>query len=248
MKRIKNIIPLFTLVVILTVACQKQPSAEFTTDKTEYIAGETIQLNNTSKDGSSYQWAMPNGTIVNTTNTTYPIDRNFGFGALTFNLNAESKNGKKFSSVSHSVNVIPASVFSIDSTPFTYYPLNVSCYPFNSNWLINSYFKPYFPQGLSYNDANAYMAVEFYGNQPPTSGVYQLQSNDLLSPGYAYILIKRDWWEDNWEQFISLSGQLTITIVNGKINATFNNIDAVKTDRWGTIYPTAKISGNITCH
>lgn len=234
---------------MLAFSCQKQPEASFTTDKTEYIAGETIQLQNTSADAQSYQWTMPDGQMTTSTNANYSINRTWGFGTLNFELKAESKNGKKTSTAYHSVNFIPASTFSIDSTAFVYYPINVTTGINTGNWQINAWYAPYQPQGISYNDANAYMNILFPSSTLPVpAGIYNLQLGTTLLPGQAMIRMSRWWWEDNWERFESLSGTLNVSYINGKMHVVFSSVDAQKTDSWGNTYPVAKISGDITCH
>lgn len=81
--------------LILLSGCQKQPEASFETDKTEYVAGETVRLTNTTLEGDSYFWILPNGESSSATNVNYPISVDHGDGSLTFKLEAYSKNGKK---------------------------------------------------------------------------------------------------------------------------------------------------------
>ena len=66
MKTIKSL--LIATAVILLTSCQKQPSADFSTDKSEYIAGDVVKLTNSSTDGSSYKWIMPDGQTNTSTN------------------------------------------------------------------------------------------------------------------------------------------------------------------------------------
>jgi hypothetical protein len=54
MKTIKGLL-IVTTIISLT-SCQKQPSGDFNTDKSEYIAGDVVKLTNTSVDASSYKW------------------------------------------------------------------------------------------------------------------------------------------------------------------------------------------------
>jgi len=82
------------MLTIIT-ACQRQPSADFTTDKNSYTAGETVKLTNTSVDASKYKWTMPDGQTSSSENVDYTISENTPDGTLTFTLEAISKNGNK---------------------------------------------------------------------------------------------------------------------------------------------------------
>lgn len=93
-KIIKSLSALILSSILLT-SCQKQPIADFTTDKTEYTAGETIKLSNKSIDADKYKWTMPDGQTATSQNVDYQTSVNTPEGTLTFKLEAISKNGKK---------------------------------------------------------------------------------------------------------------------------------------------------------
>ena len=150
----KQLFILLLLVALTTAGCQKEPEASFVTNASEYIAGDIVHLTNTSGNADSYIWAMPDGRKLTTTNADYQIDSNYGFGTLTFILEAFSKNGSKTSSATRSVDIIPASTFAVDSTNFSYHPLNVISKAFGNNWAIYGYTGlTQFP-GLTYSIAD----------------------------------------------------------------------------------------------
>lgn len=253
MNKYHSIIILF--IAVIFSSCVKQPEASFVTDLSEYSAGEIVHLTNTSSDANSYIWMMPGGQIVRTTNADYQIDPNFGFGTLTFILNA-SLDGRKASSFTRTVDVIPSSVFSVDSSNFSYSPNSILSKPYlNNRWWIYATLEYHHPnvylqqQGLD-GPGTASLSIVLPGSTTPIAGTYLLKSNDTLNSGEAYIRIGRRWWEDNYENFISISGEMNLEITNGKVHAIFSHIDASHTDRWSSTspLPNVKISGDITCH
>jgi hypothetical protein len=80
---------------LLLASCQKQPVASFTTDKTEYYAGDTIHLTNTSENGHSYIWTMPDGSKQTKKDATYIVDKSVLYEKLIFQLEADSKHERK---------------------------------------------------------------------------------------------------------------------------------------------------------
>jgi PKD repeat protein len=101
----KKILTAFTIIII--TACNKQPIANFTTDKTEYEAGETINFKNTSQNGSTYIWTFPTGQSTSE-NPAYQISPTRGQGEIIINLQATSKNGKKSDQSERTLKVIPS--------------------------------------------------------------------------------------------------------------------------------------------
>ena len=71
MKKSKTLF-LLLLIAITICTCRKPPVASFTTNLSEYIAGDTVHLINTSQNGYSYEWTMPDGNKVTTTNADFP--------------------------------------------------------------------------------------------------------------------------------------------------------------------------------
>lgn len=104
MKKISKLL-LIAIASITISSCQKTPVASITTDKTEYIAGETIKLTNTTTDGETFKWTFPDGTTGTTENYDYILNDTDPDATLTFKLEAFSKNGKKTNSTSKSVTV-----------------------------------------------------------------------------------------------------------------------------------------------
>lgn len=94
----------FTTVLLLfstafLTSCEPDPVADFSTDKTTYYPGETIQLRNTSTDADSYKWTMPGGQTSNYKDInfeTMPYDWfYFNNNELSFTLEAFSESGDK---------------------------------------------------------------------------------------------------------------------------------------------------------
>jgi len=98
-----NFFIIISCIAIFFTACQKEPSADFTTDKTTYIAGETVILNNTSIDADSYEWTMPDSQTSSSKNVSFITDATGSGGSLNFKLTAYSKNQKKSDNASKSV-------------------------------------------------------------------------------------------------------------------------------------------------
>jgi outer membrane lipoprotein-sorting protein len=91
----KKIFSLLFLVVVFLSSCQRQPSADFTTDKYNYIAGDVVILTNTSIDGSKFKWTLPDGQTSGAENLDYNLSETQQDATLTFTLEAISNNGKK---------------------------------------------------------------------------------------------------------------------------------------------------------
>jgi hypothetical protein len=96
--------------VAILAGCQKQPQANFTTDKTEYKAGETIKCTNTSIDGTTYKWSW-SGTKIKSGDAVggsldLSTEKDLESGDVTIKLQAFSKNGKKTSETSKTVKVV----------------------------------------------------------------------------------------------------------------------------------------------
>lgn len=104
MKNFQKLIAVSMLAISIT-SCQKTPEASFTTDKSEYVAGETINLTNTTLNGKTYKWTFPDGQTGSSESYAFETDDNDPAGTLTFRLEAFSSNGKKSDEVSKSVNI-----------------------------------------------------------------------------------------------------------------------------------------------
>jgi hypothetical protein len=93
------------LAQVIFSSCNKQPAADFKTDKTEYIAGDVVKLTNSSIDAKSYKWTMPDGQTSASANLDYTLASNLSDGTLTFKLEAISKKGNKTSEATKLVTV-----------------------------------------------------------------------------------------------------------------------------------------------
>jgi hypothetical protein len=108
------------LVLIICFSCQKQPKASFSTDKTSYIAGETIHLKNESVNAHSYSWTLPDGQS-SSTDIDYVIAGNEPTGTKLFKLKALSKNGKKFDECEQTVSISAAPAPTVSGLVFWNY-------------------------------------------------------------------------------------------------------------------------------
>jgi PKD repeat protein len=104
--KISNLSSLIAI-TLFTVACNKQPTAAFTTDKTVYEAGETVKLVNKSTNAESYIWTLPNGQVT-TPDASFTLDE-YQSGNFTFRLSAFSKKDKKVSQAEQQITVNPSS-------------------------------------------------------------------------------------------------------------------------------------------
>ena len=104
---------LLLVTALLTTTCkkeeeEKQPSADFTFSKAIYVAGETIELINTSINSDTYRWTFPNGTTSKTKDLSHITSETQGNSTLTFKLEAFSKSGNKFDFAVKEVPISPA--------------------------------------------------------------------------------------------------------------------------------------------
>lgn len=79
---------------ILTTSCRKEPSADFTLDKSEYNAGETVKCTNSSSDATTYKWTFPDGQTSTSQNVDYTLNSNTPAGNYTIKLEAKNNKGK----------------------------------------------------------------------------------------------------------------------------------------------------------
>jgi PKD repeat protein len=228
-------------IVIVFASCQKQPTANFNTDKSIYYASETVHITDASTNAHHWQWTMPNGTSnINSKKADYTIPADDLGGNETFNLKVTSRYNSLNSSISKSVRV-SQQIYGSDYYSSTYNPTTKSTAMNNGEWVVSV--------GKKYNGIDNYsnLRIEFYNSKPTSNGVYILQ--DDLSPltlGHARLVIEASGGvEVNIVHFISLSGYINIaSSQNGELRATFNNIPT-KNDADTAII---KISGDITCH
>lgn len=105
MKRTLFYLTWVLIAALLFSSCQKQPTASFTTDKTDYIAGETVYLTNQSVDADHFLWTMPDGQTSTSADISYNTNIETETGTMSFRLEAFSKNGKKESEMIKTVNI-----------------------------------------------------------------------------------------------------------------------------------------------
>ncbi len=96
---------LFAAIIVVFTSCQKQPTANFITDKTTYMAGETIVCTNTSTDGDHYLWTFPGDQTSSYQSVNYTTSVDYPVGDLTIKLEAFSANGKKSSQMVKTVTI-----------------------------------------------------------------------------------------------------------------------------------------------
>jgi methionine-rich copper-binding protein CopC len=89
----------------LFIGCNKQPSADFSTDKTEYTAGDVVKCTNKSLSSKSCKWTFPDGQTSASTNVNYTLDENTPAGVYSIKLQAISKKGNKTSDATKSFTV-----------------------------------------------------------------------------------------------------------------------------------------------
>lgn len=95
------------LIVILGAfsACTKEPSANFTLSTEECTVGDIVRCQNSSLEGYTYTWTLPDGSQEKAENLDYtPLDA----GIHKITLTAYSKNKKKDDEISKTINVIEA--------------------------------------------------------------------------------------------------------------------------------------------
>ncbi len=213
---------IFTFLLLFLSACEKKADADFSTDKTEYVAGETVKLTNTSKSGSSFVWIMPNGEDETTKNAEYQIPFNQGFDELSFNLTVKSKGRCIRDSKTISVNVIPSSWWiwtnqSI-SVSQTFVPHSVTAgSDVNNYWIYAAYARPY----VTYYD----LGIGFPPGSMPAAGNYTLQSSKTgLLPFTAFVNLSGGDIELPPSSFDFVTGIIQVEYVNGKLHLFFTDI------------------------
>ena len=248
----KPLIKLLPIYLFLFAACQRQPTANFTTDKTEYQAGDTVHLKNSSEYGKHFIWTMPDGSTQTTTDATYIIPDTTLYSNFTFKLQALSSKEKK--SNEKSVTVLgmirpkrEKDSFSIGNIIYKNMG-GAEHYNQTDTWDLISWqhYSSGFSSGVRIIFASNYQNVK--------SGIYELQpTNNNLTGNEAY-LVSSYGCSDCIPQgsqnhiYIPRTGKIVMTIeylddakINAKINVIYNDIEA-SVDSTNT---TIKISGNI---
>jgi len=241
---------------LLLASCQKQPVASFITDKTEYEAGDTVHLTNTSENGHSYIWTMPDGSKQTTKDATYIVDANVLYEKLTFQLEADSKHERKkgFAVKQVLATIKPLELinsFTMDNHPYTSHWGNSNPsaqFVYGDNWGL--------VDGTDNGGINeGYIRIFLPGKfSVDAAGIYDLQSDrNNIIPGKACILMNRGC-PDCIPQgiydhsYTSVAGKVVILVTKygtgNTIQAVFNNVDGLE---YGT-NNIVKLSGNIATH
>ena len=103
---IKKYLQAFLIFLVLTelfTACAKEPVSDFSTNKEEYLAGDTVVLTNNSSDAESCKWIIPGGEM-SSRDAKFKLDPELNDGTITITLESYSRNNKK---VSKSTKTIP---------------------------------------------------------------------------------------------------------------------------------------------
>ncbi|MES2836413.1 MAG: hypothetical protein V4667_02730 [Bacteroidota bacterium] len=237
----KNLKTIFVIISILLItSCQKELNTSFTTDKTEYYQGDTVNLTNTTENGNSYIWTMPDGQTVTTENANYIIDTKQKPGVVTFKLESFSKREKQRNTISHSINVnylptfITTLAYGTAVEQGNYIPelIGIKTVQESNYW--------YFT-GSSRNFETFYIITVYLPGTPTTitPGIYTLQNDYIALTDYKACIIMDCSGPRPIHKYISdAGGQLEIIISNnGTVSAVFNNVKVNN--------GTSEISGNI---
>jgi uncharacterized protein (TIGR02145 family) len=113
----KTLIVIIATFGILISSCQRQITADFVSDKSEYDAGDIVKLTNKSTNAKTYKWTLPDGQTTTSEHVDYPILLTQPDGSLTFKLEAISKNEKRTDDVTKSF-IVKKTVVTFDG--YTY--------------------------------------------------------------------------------------------------------------------------------
>ncbi|MBA3986732.1 MAG: hypothetical protein H0X63_09225 [Flavobacteriales bacterium] len=103
--KLSNLLTLAGIIGVFTFSsCTKQPTANFTTDKDTYTAGETIKCTNTSTNGTTYLWTFDSKTYTEK-DPSIVIPASANDQTVSLKLIATSKNGKKTDETSKSITI-----------------------------------------------------------------------------------------------------------------------------------------------
>ncbi len=198
-------------------ACDKKPLVSFISDKQEYIAGEKIQLTNTSQKSYSYKWELPDGGASQDVNVEYAVPADFGFGIRDFKLEAFSKHSRKSASKSISITVVPQSYINFTGAfnKLIKFGHASKAIDYQANYIRIAVFTDHstsFPY-CTYDD----VWLNFIGTQLPVPGTYSLNNEAGITYLYGACELPGS--------YISASGTLTVNYLNDRLHIFFNNID-----------------------
>lgn len=99
------------LLIAFSFACKKKaeemPIAEFTFDKSEYMAGDIIHVTNTSVNAKTFRWTFPDGTTSRDQHTSFQTVKSQDASNPAFKLEAFSESGDKSDFIVKSVTLKP---------------------------------------------------------------------------------------------------------------------------------------------
>jgi hypothetical protein len=132
--------------------------------------------------------------------------------------------------------------FSIGDSIFK--PTSITYSSDSNYWILNVDYDPWKTRPVKYSD---HASIYFPGTLPTNSSrIYSLKSSYQSLSSDTACIIMSDSYADRLPvetiKFYSFAGQLTLSVINGKIHAVFNDVDA-KAD---TSNSTVKIAGDIT--
>lgn len=216
------------MLLVTANACQKEPLADFTSDRQFHYAGETIHLKNTSVDAYSWKWTTPDGKFYDTKDLAWVSDFNDTGTRKEITLEAFSKRGNKTSSITKSL-VLRQPIFSTD-----FFSVNNSSYLPTEK---KTFKTPDSMRVIRVNtlQTSTYMTAHFFGSGIPSAGTYS------VVPNYPYVGQVLIQINESWGYHTSYTGQATVTHPNpGWVRIQFNNVS----DTYGS----GKLSGDITVH
>lgn len=217
------------------VACKKEPSASFGSDKSFYQAGETIHLTNYSSNAESFEWIFPDGSTSTAKNPDYVLDSTITNNPIQITLKSYSKNKKKSSTVSHSIQ-LSEPIFRSDffNVPYHHYVPNrktnsISTTYKNYNVIVQSDTDP--TQGEAY-----VMYISFNGTLRPTPGNYAISSAvnidcSLFLNGNSFPTNSSFTSSGTYSGFVTVS-----SVSNNRLRLVFSNIK-VRAQMWGSNNP-----------
>jgi hypothetical protein len=215
--------------IALLLGCCKQPSASFTTDKTEYYQGETVHLTNTSSDGKSFRWTMPDGSTQESVNADFEIDLNDHDATKSFKLNAyasmKSKQSEAIKSVTINQAILESDYFALENVGVLsqhYSPQKKSSFfDYDSKkWLITGY--------VNLNSGYySSLILSFLGSDRPAVGIYTVQPNALLLKVDQVVVSINSGRIETDKSYGANSGVVQVLEAdNGKQRYTLSNLDA----------------------
>jgi hypothetical protein len=203
------------------LSCEKKPDAYFTTNRTTFIAGDTVQLINTSPTGSKFEWELPNGATSTEENPSYIIDQNAGFSDLSFKLTVSSKGRKKTSSTQNSVHVIPVSTFTFFNASYsttTTGRINRYQYSQSSFAELTAYNNKTFPGG-AYEYNTMYMRFADL-----SAGTYSVVQSFTFNPNTCSLQFQSYTQSGSTSAYFD-QGNVKVENLNEAIHITFTNLN-----------------------